>query len=185
MTRTFSISLLAEEFIGEANGVYTAFVEAKEALKKEKDITIHLNSNYKESDLIHAHSIGLKYLWLSYCHRKIMIVSAHVVPGSFIRSLILSRLWQPIAKLYLKWVFSRASLVIAVSSVVKEELQRIGVKTRIEVLCNSVDREKFKRNPKARLDVRRRIGLKDDDFVVVCVEQIQPRKGIYDFSIQQ
>jgi len=181
LTPTFSISLLVEDFIGEANGVCTAFVAAKEALKKEEGITIHLNTRYKQSDLIHAHSIGLKYLWVSYFHKKKLIVSAHVVPGSFIGSLIFSRLWQPVATSYLKWVFSRASLVIAVSSVVKEELQSIGVNTRIEVLCNSVDRERFKKDPNARLSIRRKLGLKDDDFVAICVGQIQPRKGIYDF----
>ena len=181
MAKKFSISLLAEEFIGEANGVYTAFLEAKDALEKNKNVTTFLNEKFKEADIIHAHSIGIQCLWLSYFHKKKMVVSAHVVPDSFIGSLIFSRLWQPLAKLYLKWVFSRAALVIAVSPVVKEELTKIGVSSRIEVLCNSVDRKKFKENKSARTKIRKKLNIADDAFVSVCVGQIQPRKGIYDF----
>ena len=55
-----------------------------------------------------------------------MVVSAHVVPDSFIGSLIFSRLWQPLARLYLKYVYNRSKEVIAVSPQVKIELERLA-----------------------------------------------------------
>ena len=73
-------------------------------------------------------------------------MSAHVVPDSFIGSLILSELWRPIAKWYLRFAYNRARLIIAVSPMVKTELEKIGVSSRIEVLCNSINRERFKKD---------------------------------------
>ena len=145
-----------ENFIGEANGVYTAVLEAVDALNKNKNVHISLNKNIKSADIVHAHSIGLKYLWMSVFNRKKLVVSAHVVPDSFIGSLVFSEWWRPIAKWYLKLVFNQANRVIAVSPVVKEELEKIKVKTPIEVLCNSVDRKKFKKNEKKRTSIRKK-----------------------------
>jgi hypothetical protein len=34
------VNLIAEKFIGEANGVYTAYVEAADALKKTKNVVL-------------------------------------------------------------------------------------------------------------------------------------------------
>lgn len=176
-----SVSIFTEPFIGEANGVYTAFLEAVDALNKREDIVLHSNTNMDESAIIHAHSIGLSYVRLSLKYKKKLIVSAHVVPDSFIGSLVFSRLWRPIAKWYLKWVFNRASLVIAVSPIVKEELEKIGVTTPINVLCNSVDRKKFRPNNDARQRLRKKYNIPENRFVAITVGQIQPRKGIYDF----
>ncbi|MFH1428160.1 MAG: glycosyltransferase, partial [Candidatus Margulisiibacteriota bacterium] len=137
------VNLFAEEFIGEANGVTTAFVEAVDALKKRDDIELKINGD-EPYDVLHSHTIGAQFVLKSWGKRKKTVVSAHVVPDSFIGSLIFSRLWRPLAKVYLCYIYDRASVVVAVSPVVKEELTRLGLKARIEVLCNSVDRKKFK-----------------------------------------
>ncbi len=175
------VNIFSEKFIGEANGVYTAFVEAVDALKKRDDLEITINDPNPNCDIFHAQSIGLDYFLKSFKYRDKLVTSAHVVPDSFIGSLILSEYWKPIAKWYLKAAFSRARLVIAVSPVVKQELEKIGVKSNIQVLCNAVDRKKFKPDAQARLDLRKKYNLKEDELVALCVGQIQPRKGIYDF----
>ncbi|MSR88749.1 MAG: glycosyltransferase [Candidatus Margulisbacteria bacterium] len=179
--KKLKISILSEKFIGEANGVYTAFLETVDSLKKRSDVELSINENFQEADLIHAHSIGLEFIKLSFKYKKKLIISAHVVPDSFIGSLILSEWWKPLAKWYLKFVFNQAKMVIAVSPVVKSELEKIGVKTEIYVLCNSVDRNKFKPNPDARHTLRKKYNVSESQFVALCVGQIQPRKGIYDF----
>ena len=104
-----------------------------------------------------------------------MVVSAHVVPDSFIGSLIFSRLWQPLARLYLKYVYNRSKEVIAVSPHVKIELEKIGVRSKIHVLCNSVDRQKFKKDDELRSIKRKALGL-TNEFVVTCVGQFSQEK---------
>jgi 1,2-diacylglycerol-3-alpha-glucose alpha-1,2-galactosyltransferase len=177
----FKINIIAEKFIGEANGVYTGFVETVEALKKVPELELTVNGNCAQADAIHSHTIGEEYVRKSFLFKKKLIVSAHVVPDSFIGSLIFSELWRPLAKWYLKFVYSRASLVIAVSPVVKTELEKIGVKTKIAVLCNAVNRQKFKPDAAARAEYRKKHNIAENAFVVLCAGQIQPRKGVADF----
>ncbi len=176
-----TLNILAEKFIGTANGVYTAFIQAEEQLKKRKDISLSVNQRGYNYNVIHSHTIGLEYIWKSFFCRNKLLVSAHVVPDSFIGSLVFSKLWKPLAKQYLKLVYNRAKIIIAVSPVVKEELIKIGVNSQIEVLCNSVNRDKFKENTKFRQTFREKWNIKEDDVVAVCVGQIQPRKGVADF----
>ncbi|MEK9727734.1 MAG: glycosyltransferase family 4 protein [Candidatus Margulisiibacteriota bacterium] len=172
------IHVIAEEFVGEANGVTTAILELIESLKN--DSFFELVDRIEDADIIHAHTIGLDYIRKSYKYKSKMIVSAHVIPDSFIGSLIFSRLWQPLAKIYLKYVYNRSREVIAVSPFVKLELEKINVTSKIHVLCNSVNRDKFKENDLLRSEFRKKYNL-SNEFVVTCVGQIQPRKGIYDF----
>lgn len=178
MMAKMKLNILAEKFIGTANGVYTAFLQAEENLKKRDDVELHINESGSDFDVVHSHTIGLEYILKSFRWKGKLLVSAHVVPDSFIGSLVFSKLWQPVAKLYLKFVYSLSDVIIAVSPVVKEELQRIGVKKRIEVLCNSVNRRKFKQDDALRAKFRKKLNLKEDAFVAVCVGQIQPRKGV-------
>ena len=174
------VNIFAEKFIGEANGVTTAVLECIESLKKRNDIELQIDGK-EPYDVLHSHTIGMGFVLKSWGKRKKTIVSAHVVPDSFIGSLIFSRLWKPLAKQYLKFIYDRASVVVAVSPVVKEELTKIGVKARIEVLCNSVDRVKFRSDEAYRSEIRSKFSIKSDEKVALCVGQIQPRKGIEDF----
>ena len=100
------IHVIAEKFVGEANGVTTAILELIESLKK--DTFYDLQDSPKSADVVHAHTIGLDYVRQSFRFKNKMIVSAHVVPDSFIGSLIFSRLWQPFAKMYLKFCYNRS-----------------------------------------------------------------------------
>jgi 1,2-diacylglycerol-3-alpha-glucose alpha-1,2-galactosyltransferase len=175
---SIKIHVIAEEFVGEANGVTTAILELLSSL--ESDPFYKLTNDIADADIIHAHTIGVSYIKKSLKYKKKLIVSAHVIPDSFIGSLIFSRLWRPLAKRYLTFVYNRATEVIAVSPQVKIELEAIGVRSKIHVLCNSVDRNKFKKDETLRLKLRKKLNL-TNEFVVTCVGQIQPRKGIYDF----
>ena len=172
------IFVISEAFVGDANGVTTAILELKESISLDPDL--ELVHAIDDADVIHAHTIGFDYVKQSYKYKNKLLVSAHVVPDSFIGSLIFSRLWQPIARWYLRFVYNRASAVLAVSPQVKKDLQAIGVTSHFHVLCNSVNRTKFKVDEDARQRIRKKHELKDA-FVAMCVGQIQPRKGIYDF----
>ena len=174
------VNMFAEGFIGEANGVTTAFVEAVDALTKRRDIELKVNGK-EPYDVLHSQTIGPRFFFKRIGKKHKTIVSAHVVPDSFIGSLVFSRLWRPLAKWYLKFIYDRAQAVIAVSPKVGEELEKLGVKSKVYVLCNSVNREKFKPNDEAREEIRRKHNLSLEKKVAICVGQIQPRKGVDDF----
>ena len=66
--KSLKIHVIAEEFVGEANGVTTAILELLEALNK--DPFYEIVDCPKEADIIHAHTIGLSYIKTSYKYKN-------------------------------------------------------------------------------------------------------------------
>ena len=68
--KKLKVHVIAEEFVGEANGVTTAILELLSSL--EKDDYYELVENPADADIVHAHTIGLKdyhngliWFWIS------------------------------------------------------------------------------------------------------------------------
>lgn len=176
------ITLFAEPFFArEANGIHTALLQLEERFQDSDRVLLSINKITAETDVIHAHTVGLHYLLQSIRNQKRLIVTAHVVPNICLGGVKFERVCRLFSKKYLRLVYNRARLVIAVSPLVKQELRQLGVKTDIVTICNSVDRQKFKPDPVLKVEFRQKLKLKPDDFVVLGVGQIQPRKGIKSF----
>ena len=174
------VNIVSESDGFEAQGVHTAFVDMVEALKKRPEVELLVNVADK-ADILHAHTFGPLY-WTKrsqYPGRRIM--TAHVIPDSFKGSLIGWQLWMPLAERYLRFAYNSAAVVLAVAPHVKDDLKRIGVETRIEVLTNPVNESRFYQDEKFRIEGRKRLGIPDDAKVAVSVGQIQPRKGVAEF----
>lgn len=176
------VCLFAERFFSrDANGIHTALVQLAERLNVKDGFSLSFNKITADTDIIHAHTVGPRYLLQTVRHRDKLIVTAHVVPNICLGSVKFDKLWMFLTKKYLRLAYNRARLVIAVSPLVKQELRDLGVTTDIAIICNSVDRQKFKPNPALKAEFRQKLGLKPDEFVVLGVGQIQPRKGIKSF----
>ena len=128
------------EFTVQGHGVHTAFKELYNALAKRDDTTAIINKKAKV-DITHIHTVGLYSLFFLLFGSGKKVVSAHVVPKSFIGSLAGAKYWLPLANIYLRWFYNRADLVLAVSDETKRELQSMGVTKPIEIFYNIVDSE--------------------------------------------
>lgn len=179
-TKKFTINIVSETpFYPKGHGVHTAFVEMVEAYKK-LGYKVLVNSD-KKTDVTHCHTIGYYSLKKIRKNKGHVAISAHVIPDSFVGSLIGAKLWLPLAKMYLKFFYNQAKIMIAVSPQVKTELDEWNLKGNVYYVPNSVNMDKFKHDQKLR-DIRRKaLGIKKDEFVVVNTGQIQPRKGIQTF----
>jgi 1,2-diacylglycerol-3-alpha-glucose alpha-1,2-galactosyltransferase len=174
------INIVSESDGFEAQGVHTAFLDMVEALSKRPEVELLVNVPDK-GDILHAHTFGPHY-WTrrsQYPGRRIM--TAHVIPDSFKGSLIGWQLWMPMAERYLRFAYNSAAVVLAVAPHVKDDLKRIGVTTRIEVLTNPVNEARFYVDPAFRIEGRKRLGLDAGAKVALSVGQIQPRKGVAEF----
>ena len=177
-----TVCLFAERFFSrDANGIHTALVQLAEWFNIKDGFSLSFNKITADTDIIHAHTVGPRYLLQTARHRDKLIVTAHVVPNTCLGSVRFDKLWMLVTKKYLRLAYNRTRLVIAVSPLVKQELRDLGVTTEIAVIFNSVDRQKFKPNPELKAEFRQKLGLKPDEFVVLGVGQIQPRKGIKSF----
>jgi 1,2-diacylglycerol-3-alpha-glucose alpha-1,2-galactosyltransferase len=174
------VNIISESGGFKAQGVHTAFVDMVEALRKRPEVECLINSR-KQADILHAHTFGPAYWIRRRAYRGRRVMTAHVIPDSFKGSLVGWRLWMPIAEWYLKVAYNSAEVVLAVAPHVKVELERIGVKSRIEILTNPINGDRFHLDPQRRTQGRAKLGLAPDAKVALCVGQVQPRKGVAEF----
>ena len=175
------VTMISEsEFTVQGHGVHTAYVELTNALKKRDDVEVVVNQ-FGKTDITHLHTVGLYALrhLLSGSSKK--VVSAHIVPGSLVGSLIGAKLWLPLASLYLKWFYNRADMLFAVSDETKRSLEKLGVTKPIEIVYNLVDTSRYETTPADKAAARRALGIAEDAWVVVGSGQVQPRKRVDDF----
>ena len=167
------------EFLGaKDHGVHTAYLNLARELQRD-GVTLEKNS-FGASTVTHINTIGpfaLYKLLLSHPN----VTSAHVIPDSFVGSLKFAEKWKKLAEIYLKFFYNQSDMVLAVSPMVKTQLEKMGVKKRIEILPNTVNEESFHPDESLRTKGREFLQLPDKKFVAVGVGQIQPRKGIADF----
>ncbi|MGE5557720.1 MAG: glycosyltransferase family 4 protein [Bacillota bacterium] len=174
------VNLKLENFVGKGNGVYSAYLTELTSLERYGDVILNRCTD-EECNVIHYHSLGFGYARSSIAHRTKIVITAHVVPDSFNGSLIFSRYWHKSAREYLRWAYQQAQIVIAVSPQVENDLRELGITRQIKVLPNSVDHTVFKFDPASRRRYRQLWGFHPQDFIILGVGQIQPRKGITDF----
>jgi 1,2-diacylglycerol-3-alpha-glucose alpha-1,2-galactosyltransferase len=175
------VSVVSEsEFTVQGHGVHTAYVELTNALKKHDDVEVVVNQS-GPADITHLHTIGFYALRRLLFDRSKKVVSAHIVPASFVGSLVGAKLWLPLAKVYLRWFYNRADLIFAVSDETKRELRKLGVVKPIEVVYNLIDTSRYATTPAGKKAARMALGIAEDAWVVVGAGQVQPRKRVDSF----
>ena len=172
------VDMISEsEFTVQGHGVHTAYKEITDALRKRKDIDIEVNSR-RPADIIHIQTMGL------YSFRHLIrrggkkVVSAHIVPDSFIGSIKGAKYWKPLGKMWLKFFYKKADLVLACSGMVADELINDMNIPKTKVLYNTIDMLRYKHSAAEKKLARKKLGLKDNDFVVMGNGQVQPRKRL-------
>jgi 1,2-diacylglycerol-3-alpha-glucose alpha-1,2-galactosyltransferase len=168
------------EFIMKGQGVHTAFVDCVDLLKSDDDIEVVVN-NQGRGDIMHAHTYGPYYFWKGIGYRGRRIFTVHVIPDSIKGSLPAWKLLLPFVRWYFRRVYSYATVCIAISPMVESAIKDLNAKTRIVRIFNPIHREKFAPTAERRAAGRKLLGLKDDEFVVLGVGQLEGRKGVEDF----
>lgn len=102
------------------------------------------------------------------------------VAGSGITTCFLGKkLLKKVFKFPLTRLYSKSSVIVAVSESTKELLKSVGVGgEKIRVIYNGIDSEMLKTSEGGDLtQVRRRLGIDPDDIVITTVARVLPRKG--------
>lgn len=165
------------EFTVKGHGVHTSYIELTNALKQRDDIDVIVNQDQLDIDITHIQTMGFYAIGkLLFGHGK-KVVSAHLVPASFVGSIVAAKYWKPLARIYLKLFYMRADMIFAVSKMVKHELENdMGIKKPIKILYNTVDMSRYKRDPSIKKAARSSLDISETDFVIVGNGQVQPRK---------
>ncbi len=178
---TLKVHLVSETpFVRKGNGVNTAFLDSIDLLREKGDIEVVINEE-GEGDVFHCHTYGPYYFWKGRNYKGRRVHTAHVIPDSIKGSIPMWKFFMPFFKWYFKKVFTYADVVIALSPTVENEIRKLGVNTPIEKIYNPIFIDHWKRTQEKRKKGRELLGLSDDEFVVLGVGQLQPRKGVEDF----
>jgi 1,2-diacylglycerol-3-alpha-glucose alpha-1,2-galactosyltransferase len=180
MNRKLKVNMISESaFTVQGHGVHTAFTENFGCLESRGDVDIIANT-MRPSDIVHIHTVGPYSVHKLLRSKGKKVISAHVTPDSFVGSLLGAKYWYPLAKLYLRWLYNRADGVLAVSQEVVDELKKLGVDAPIFLVPNTIDTKMFQSTPDQKAKARKSLGI-NDEFVVICNGQVQPRKRIDSF----
>lgn len=162
-------------------GIMSAYRNHQRALAKAAiPFTDEPNDGY---DVLHLHWIGPK----SYYHfrqakkkGKPVVVTAHSTAETSKGSVTFSELINPIVKSYMRHLYDNVDLMVAPSPYTKALLRRNGIGSRIDVISNGIDENRFSEENLRPGHFRKTQGL-DDRFTVMSVGQVIPRKGVNDF----
>lgn len=164
----------------QGEGVNTAFVDCVNLLEENPDLEVVVN-NEAWGDLMHSHTYGPYYFWRGRRYRGKKILTVHVIPDSIKGSLPKAKILMPLVKWYFRQVYSYADAVVAISPKVAEVIRELGVQTPVYQINNPLHLDKWKRTADLRKRGRKLLQLKEDDFCVLGVGQLQARKGPEDF----
>lgn len=187
MTRQkIRINMVSESEISvQGHGVHTAYEEMVHALGDRSDVEVITGrfGEKVECDIVHLHTIGTRVWGKLRQKGPRKVISAHIVPASFIGSIILARYWRFAARWYMRVVYNKADKVLAVSGMVAEALEHeLGVSPeKIVTLYNSIDMKGFAPSHTSRQRARKKLSLDGDAFVVLGNGQVQPRKRLDTF----
>lgn len=175
------VNVISESAFGiQGHGVHTAYLEHIACLEKRDDVEVVTNSR-RRSDVVHIHTVGAYSLGKLLFASGKKVVSAHVIPESFVGSLVGAKFWAPVAKRYLRWFYNRADAVVAVSDDTKKNLLAMGVKKPVHVVYNSIDTTKYVTSAVLKKKARSELDIVQDAWVVIGAGQVQPRKRIDTF----
>lgn len=163
----------------QGHGVHTAFLDMVGA-QRELGYTVGLNTPWSDG-VLHVHTVGPESLRRLMRHGGLRVASAHVTAGTLRGSLKGVGLYGKAFDSYVRYFYSQADVIIAVSANTAQELRDIGVRTPVEVVPNAVGDKPFRATPEQRAAARAAEGYGPDDFTVVTVGQLQPRKGVDHF----
>lgn len=175
------IHLCSESFfLMKETGVHTGAVDCIEMLK-EAGHEVIINGEPGKGDIFHSHTYGPWHFFKSIGYKGRRVFTVHVIPDSIKGSLPAWKLFYPFIKWYFKKVYSHSDVCIAISPMVKEAIIATGAKTKIVEIGNPIPVDRWKRTKENRKLGRELLGVKDNEFLVLGVGQIQPRKGVEDF----
>lgn len=179
-----SINMLSKADSVKGQGVGSAYLEqVKLVTEGASDIFDIRINDWRDADIIHHHTIEpMNYLKMK-TSRGINVSYVHFLPETLDGSINLPKPAFEIFKKYVVDFYKGADYLVVVNPIFIDALEQHGIdRNKIKYIPNYVSKVDFNRKTKKEVtDLRKELGLKVTDFVVLGVGQVQTRKGVLDF----
>ncbi len=181
-----TINMLSKADMVKGHGVLSAHDEQVQLIKEmlPNFYTVYENS-WKTCDILHFHTINPSfYIRLLFKNRKSISVGyVHFIPETVENSIHIPRLFKKIFYRYIIHFYKKMDYLVTVNPIFIKKLMSYGIEeSKISYIPNFVSEKEFYKQPaKMRQDLRLQYNIRKDAFVVLCVGQLQTRKGVFDF----
>lgn len=182
----YVINMLSSATSVAGQGVGSAYLEQVDLVTKglSDDFSVVINQ-LQCADITHYHTIDFKFfvsrLWLT--RKGVSVGYVHMLPETVEQSLQLPKWIKKIFFWYMIRFYKSMDYLVTVNPYFIGELAKYGVaEHKVTYIPNFVSEEQFFRKSDDEREVlRREYHIAKDVFTVVCVGQLQTRKGIFDF----
>lgn len=181
-----TINMMSSATKIKGQGVGSAYIEQVNLVKSGLADRFIVTENARvKPDITHYHTLNPDY----YLFRKSRTKNGrsvgyvHMLPETVETSLNLPRFMKQIFYKYMIKFYDSMDYLVTVNPYFIGRLEHYGVdRSKVTYIPNYVSSEVFhpvSREEKATL--RKKYGIPEDKFVVVCAGQLQIRKGVFDF----
>ena len=178
------INMLSSADKVEGQGVGSAYLEQVSLVKEGASdlFDVQINSN-KKADIIHSHTIDPQNYLKMKNNKNANVCYVHFLPDTLDGSIQLPKALFSVFKKYVISFYKTADYLIVVNPIFMNELEKYGIqREKMIYIPNYVSKEQFYEKPKSeRATIRAKYNIKENDFVVIGVGQVQTRKGVLDF----
>lgn len=186
MAKTRTINMKSKAYTVKGQGVLSAYEELVSLVSNNLSDTYDLMINkVKFADIMHYHTINLGYfLTLPFTKIKSVAVGyVHFLPETLENSIKLPKIAKKVFYKYVIEFYKSMDYLIVVNPYFIDRLVDYGIKReKITYIPNYVSQNRFYIIDKERVNkVKKKYGIDKNKFVVLCVGQLQIRKGIMDF----
>ncbi len=186
MAKTRTINMKSKAYTVKGQGVLSAYEELVSLVSNNLSDTYDLMINkVKFADIMHYHTINLGYfLTLPFTKIKSVAVGyVHFLPETLENSIKLPKIAKKVFYKYVIEFYKSMDYLIVVNPYFIDKLVGYGIKReKITYIPNYVSQKRFYLIDKEKVNkAKKKYGIDKNKFVVLCVGQLQIRKGIMDF----
>lgn len=181
-----TINMLSEADMAKGQGVLSAYEELVSLVRKNLSDSFDLKINeVKFADIMHYHTISFKYyLTLPFTKIKSTTVGyVHFLPETLKNSIKLPKFATKVFYKYVIDFYKSMDFLVTVNPYFIDKLVEYGIdKDKITYIPNYVSSDRFFKIDNLKKEgIKKEFGIDKNKFVVLCVGQLQKRKGVKDF----
>lgn len=178
------INMLSSADKVDGQGVGSAYLEQVRLVTDGASDQFIVTINDKhDADILHHHTIDLGNYFKMRKTKGVNVAYVHFLPDTLDGSI---KLPKPIFHVFKKYVtnfYNKADHLVVVNPIFINDLVNHGInKEKISYIPNYVSKSDFYKKGNEEIEnIREKLGIKKDEFVVLGVGQVQTRKGVVDF----
>ena len=180
-----SINMMSKADIVKGHGVLSAHDEQVELVKMASSHFEVTENKWKTHDITHFHTINLEYFFINLFAKAngVTVGSVHFLPETVENSIKLPGIAKKVFYHYLIQFYKNMDYLVTVNPYFIDVLESYGIpKEKVSYIPNVVSKERFFPFSKTEKEkARQYFGMKEDKFTVLCVGQLQTRKGVLDY----